>query len=121
LVNIQESVDTSDTIQVAGNGHSTNVTTQHIPASGKARNLTAESQMLLSGVQTIPEQLPLILTEGDAEDHESLAIIDGNEQLQVSTINFRIVLHHKCVNINYDHLITHTIIMTTITLTANEC
>ena len=40
--------------------------------------------MLLSGVQTIPEQLPLILTEGDAEEHESLTIIAGNEQLQVS-------------------------------------
>ena len=66
-------------------GHSTNVSTQHLqsPMSEKARNLTSESQMLLSGVQTIPEQLPLILTEGDAEDHESLTIIAGNEQLQV--------------------------------------
>ena len=81
LANLQQS-DNVETIQVEGNSHSTNVTAQHIPASGKARNLTSESQMLLSGVQTIPEQLPLILTEGDAEEHESL-IIAGNEQLQV--------------------------------------
>jgi glutamine cyclotransferase len=60
--------------------------------------------MLLSGVQTIPEQLPLILTEGDAEDHESLAIIDGNEQLQVSipstfALTYTITFHCEGVNI----------------------
>ena len=68
--------------------HSTNASTQHLhpPMSDKAQKLANESQMLLSGVQTIPEQLPLILTEGDAEEHESLTIIAGNEQLQVSII-----------------------------------
>ncbi|CAB3981108.1 zinc finger ZXDC-like isoform X2 [Paramuricea clavata] len=80
------SPDHVETREVEAIGRSRNVSTQHLQTSGKARNMTSESQMLLSGVQTIPEQLPLILTEGDAEEHESLAIIAGNEQLQgVST------------------------------------
>ena len=87
LANTQQETDThvegrADHVQTREvEDHSTNVTTQHLQTSGKARTLT--SQLLLSGVQTIPEQLPLILTEGDAEEHESLAIIAGHEQLQV--------------------------------------
>ena len=73
-----------ETREVPTIGHSTNVNSvQHLQLSEKARNLTSDNQMLFSGVQTIPEQLPLILTEGDAEEHESFTIIAGNEQLQV--------------------------------------
>lgn len=64
-----------------------NVASPHLQASDKRRNMTSENQMLLSGVQTIPEQLPLILTEGDAEEHESLKITAGSEQLQVNVLN----------------------------------
>ena len=99
------SPDHVETREVEAIGRSTNVSTQHLQTSGKARNMTSESQMLLSGVQTIPEQLPLILTEGDAEEHESLAIIAGNEQLQVR------------MNVKLFTFIIITIISTTFTIT----
>ena len=95
-INDHETSESSSTQQELSDSHGNpvhvetqdvaNASTQHLhpPMSDKAQKLTNESQMLLSGVQTIPEQLPLILTEGDAEEHESLTIIAGNEQLQVS-------------------------------------
>lgn len=52
--------------------------------AAKAQHLTlgSDTQLLLSGMQTIPEQVPLILTEEDAEE-ESFTVMAGTEHLQV--------------------------------------
>ena len=61
------------------------IVSNNLQTSRKTRLLTlgSESQLLLSGVPSIPEQLPLILTEGDAEEQESLSLA-RTEQFQVS-------------------------------------